>query len=134
MSTTRQNAYYHTMLWSLLALIVLGVAWEWVLAPLRPGGSWLILKIVPLLLPLRGILKRDVYTLQWSSMLILLYAMEGAVRVMSESGTSAWLAGLEITLSTLFFLSSLLYLKPIKTASKKRAKQALQQSTESKNE
>ncbi len=134
MPGSRQTALYHSMLWSLLALIALGVAWEWVLAPLRPGGSWLILKIVPLLLPLRGILKRDVYTLQWSSMLILLYVMEGAVRVMSESGTSAWLAGLEVVLSTIFFLCSLLYLKPIKTASKRRAKQALQQKTESHNE
>ena len=34
---------------SLVALIVLCVAWEAWLAPLRPGGSWMILKVVPLL-------------------------------------------------------------------------------------
>ena len=62
---------------SLIALIALCVAWEMVLAPLRPGGSWLVLKVIPLLLPLRGVLKRDIYTLQWSSMLILLYFAEG---------------------------------------------------------
>src|SRR4051794_1984022 len=31
---------------SLLALIVLGLAWELWLAPLRPGGSWLVLKVL----------------------------------------------------------------------------------------
>ena len=45
---------------SLIALILLGLAWELVLAPLRPGGSWMVLKVLPLLLPLRGVLKRDV--------------------------------------------------------------------------
>ncbi|HEV7930043.1 MAG TPA: DUF2069 domain-containing protein, partial [Nitrosospira sp.] len=52
---------------SLVALIVLCVTWELVLAPLRPGGSWMVLKVLPLLLPLRGILKRNIYTMQWSS-------------------------------------------------------------------
>jgi uncharacterized membrane protein len=42
---------------SLIALIALCIAWEIWLAPLRPGGSWLALKAVPLLFALRGILK-----------------------------------------------------------------------------
>ena len=36
---------------SLLALIALCLAWELVLAPLRPGGSWLALKALPLCIP-----------------------------------------------------------------------------------
>ena len=39
------------------------------LAPLRPGGSALVLKAVPLLLALPGAWRRGVYTLQWASML-----------------------------------------------------------------
>ena len=39
-----------------IGLILLGLAWELYLAPLRPGGSWLVLKVVPLLLPLMGLL------------------------------------------------------------------------------
>ena len=38
---------------ALLALIVLCVAWELFLAPLRPGGSWLVLKVLPLLAVIR---------------------------------------------------------------------------------
>ncbi|MGZ5859133.1 MAG: DUF2069 domain-containing protein, partial [Burkholderiaceae bacterium] len=80
MQTSAQKFYYYGTVSSLLALIALCVAWELVLAPLRPGGSWMVLKVLPLLVPLRGVLKRDVYTLQWTSMLILIYFAEGIVR------------------------------------------------------
>ena len=34
---------------SLLALALLEMLWELWLAPLKPGGSWLVLKVLPLL-------------------------------------------------------------------------------------
>ena len=40
----------------LVALVVLCLAWELWLAPLRPGGSYLALKALPLMIPLIGIL------------------------------------------------------------------------------
>lgn len=92
---------------SLIALILLSLAWEWWLAPLRPGGSLLILKALPLLLPLFGILRGQRYTYQWASMFILLYFTEGVVRAWSDSGLAARLAGLEILLSVVFFVSAL---------------------------
>lgn len=88
---------------SLIALMALCLAWELWLAPLRPGGSWLALKALPLLAPLPGILRRRIYTYQWSSMLILAYFIEGVVRGYAESGLSAYLARTEIALSLLFF-------------------------------
>jgi uncharacterized membrane protein len=115
---------------SLLALIALCVAWELVLAPLRPGGSWLVLKVVPLLLPLIGILKRDVYTMQWSSMLILLYFAEGIVRATSDKGLSATLGWCEVGLTSLFFFFILSYLRPVKRAARKLAKQVISKASE----
>jgi len=88
---------------SLVALFVLCLAWETVLAPLRPGGSYIALKALPLLLPLAGILAGKVYTYKWSSMLILAYLGEGAMRALSERGLSQVLALLEIVLSVVFF-------------------------------
>ena len=73
---------------SLVALIVVCLAWELWLAPLRPGGSLLALKALPLALPLSGILKGKRYTYQWSSMLILAYFAEGVTRAWSETGLS----------------------------------------------
>ncbi|MFM2434108.1 MAG: hypothetical protein RL063_87 [Pseudomonadota bacterium] len=94
---------------SLIALILLCLAWEAVLAPLRPGGSLLVLKATPLLLPLFGILRGKRYTYQWSSMFILLYFTEGVVRAWSDVGLSAQLALLELSLTLLFFVCAIFY-------------------------
>lgn len=96
---------------SLVALIFLCLAWELWLAPLRPGGSWLVLKVLPLLAPLFGILRRRLYTYQWSLMLILAYFSEGVVRGYSETGLSAQLARIEIALALLFFFSVIAYVR-----------------------
>jgi len=96
---------------SLIALIFLCLAWELWLAPMRPGGSWLVLKTLPLLLPLMGILKGRRYTYQWASMLVLAYFSEGVMRAWSETGLSAQLALAEIVLSVVFFFVAIYYAK-----------------------
>ena len=88
---------------SLLALILLGLAWELWLAPLRPGGSWLVLKVLPLCLPLAGLLKNRMYTYRWVSLAVWLYFIEGAVRATSERAPGAWLALIEAALCLLLF-------------------------------
>ena len=98
-------------------LFILCVCWEWFISPLRPGGSWLILKGVPLLFAIPGLWKGNVYTMQWASMLILLYITEGLVRIL-ETGLNFWLALLETLLATIGFVCLLIYLKPIKKAAK----------------
>lgn len=94
---------------SLIALIFLCMAWELWLAPVRPGGSWLVLKALPLLLPLLGILHGRRYTYQWASMLILAYLTEGVVRAFVETGTTRVLAVTEIILTTIFFVTAILF-------------------------
>ena len=108
---------------SLIALIALSIAWEWWLAPLRPGGTALVIKAVPLLLALPGVLRQRLYTLQWASMLILLYFAEGIVRGMSDRGLSAQLGWLETLLALMFFVCALAYVAPFKRAAR-RAKRA----------
>ncbi len=94
---------------TLITLILLCLAWEGWLAPLRPEGSMLILKAVPLLLPLFGILRGKRYTYQWASMFILLYFTEGVVRAWSDAGLSAQLALLEVLLTVIFFFCAIFY-------------------------
>lgn len=102
---------------SLIMLILVAVAWEGWLAPLKPSGSLLILKVLPLLLPLFGILKGKRYTYQWASMLILLYFTEGVVRAWADQGLSAKLAMVEIALSVLFFICTIFYARLTRKAS-----------------
>lgn len=116
---------------SLVALIFLCLAWELFLAPLRPGGSWLVLKALPLLLPLRGVLKRDLYTMQWASMLILLYFLEGLIRGMTDQSLASSVLGwIEVALSVIFFLCTVLYLSPYKKAAKALARKAIEKASQ----
>jgi uncharacterized membrane protein len=94
---------------SLILLIALCIAWELFLAPLRDGGSWMVLKAIPLLAPLPGLLRANRYTCQWASLLSLAYFTEGVVRAASDPMPAQFLAILEIGLSTTLFFS-LIYL------------------------
>jgi len=96
-------------------MIALCLAWELWLAPLRPGGSYLALKALPLVLPLAGILDGRRRTYQWSSMLVLAYIAEGTVRAWSESGASRQLALAEILLSVFFFAAVVSYARATQT-------------------
>jgi len=96
---------------SLLGLIVLSLAWELWLAPLRPGGSWLALKALPLAVPLAGLLKRRMYTYRWVSLLVWLYFTEGVVRAWSDPAPGNWLAGVEILLCLLLFTACALHVR-----------------------
>lgn len=112
---------------SLIALFLWCLAWEIWLAPLKPGGSFMFLKALPLAFAIRGVAKGSLYTLQWASMLILLYFMEGVVRVASDpAGPSILMAWVEVVLSSVFFVAALAYLKPAKKAHK-QAKAAAKQ-------
>jgi len=103
---------------SLIALIILSLAWEGVLAPIKPEGSKLILKAVPLLLPLFGILNGRRYTYQWASMFILIYFTEGAVRAWADQGLTAKLALIEVLLTVIFFACTIFYAKLTRVSAK----------------
>lgn len=94
-----------------IALILLGLAWEMFLAPLRPGGSWLVLKVLPLLAPLMGLLRGRRYTFQWSALLVWAYMVEGLVRAVSDPGPSARLAVIEVALAAGYFVAAVLFLR-----------------------
>ena len=90
---------------SVLALILLAMAWELLLAPLRPGGSWLVLKALPLCIPLAGLLKNRMYTYRWVSLVVWLYFIEGVVRAWSDKAPGNYLAILEIALCITLFVA-----------------------------
>src|SRR5512143_2965543 len=81
---------------ALLGLIGLGLAWELWLAP--TGARTLALKVLPLLLPLPGLLQDRLYTYRWLSLFVWLYFIEGVVRASGDGGISALLATVEIAL------------------------------------
>ena len=96
---------------SLTGLIVLGLAWEMWLAPIRPGGSLLALKVLPLVVPLAGFLKNKLYTYRWVSLMVWLYFIEGVVRAWGDKGWSAGLALAETILCVILFAACALHVR-----------------------
>jgi len=96
---------------SFIALVALGIAWELWLAPLRPGGWALSLKVVPLALALPSLARGRVRAYQWWSMLVLVYLAEGLVRATSDRGPSVPLAIIETGLAAFAFMAILLYVR-----------------------
>ena len=94
---------------STLALIALGLAWELWLAP--TGRGTLVLKVLPLLVPLRGLLRLRLYTYRWLSLGVWLYVAEGATRAGSESGVSAALAVAEVVIALVVFTACCLHVR-----------------------
>ena len=96
---------------SLTGLIVLGLAWELWLAPVRPGGTLLALKVLPLCFPLTGLLKNRMYTYRWLSLLIWLYFTEGVVRAWGDTAPSNYLALIEVVLCLALFAACALHVR-----------------------
>ena len=95
----------------LIALIALNIGWEMWWAPLRPGGSWWALKVLPLCIPLAGLLKNRMYTYRWLALLIWLYFIEGTVRATSEGGLGAVLAAISTMLCVALFVSVTVHIR-----------------------
>ena len=100
---------------ALCMLIANCLLWEGLLAPIRPGGSWMVLKALPLLIPLPGLLgaspKRR-YTYQWSTLFIWLYFTEGVVRAWADiSAVSQALATIQVALCVVFFVAAVSYVR-----------------------
>ena len=92
-----------------IALIVLGLAWELWLAP--TGRGTLAIKVLPLLLPLPGLLRLRLYTYRWLSLGVWLYVGEGAMRAGSEHGLSATLALIEVVIALILFAACCVHIR-----------------------
>ena len=107
---TANNLFLGSVI-SLIALIFLNLFWEIAFNPIHKKTTWMVLKSAILLVPLVGILKKDRYTFQWSSMLIMIFFIEGVVRYYSDISPSKEFALVQICLTILFFLCSIYYCK-----------------------
>ena len=104
---------------SLLALIVLGLAWELWLAP--TGDRTLAIKVLPLLLPLPGLIRNRLYTFRWVTLMVWLYFIEGIVRAAGDRGIAAGLACLEVVLCLVLFSACAVHVRGRLSAERRAA-------------
>jgi uncharacterized membrane protein len=93
------------------ALVILCFAWEAWLAPLRPGGSTLVLKALPMAVLLAGLWQGRRRAFQWATLVIWFYFTEGIVRAFSEKSLVAWLAGIELLLALLIVGAAVVHIR-----------------------
>lgn len=93
------------------ALVLLELLWELLLAPLRPGGSWLALKALPLAAVWPGVARGSRRSRQVTTFLLLAYFAEGIVRALTESGRHAVVAWMATTLAAAAFAALLVSLR-----------------------
>jgi len=93
----------------LVAVAALEVLWETLLAP--SGRGWLALKALPLAILLPGTMRGARRPRQWLALLLPFYAAEGIVRLWSESGRSAVVAGAVTLLAIATFVALLAWLR-----------------------
>ena len=103
---------YALTLFGYFGTLTLLTAWYSWLAPatLFPTALVLIALLVPLLLPLRGLLHGHKYTFAWSCFLALLYFTHGVMEAYSDDLTRP-LGLLEVMFSSLWFLSAMAYIR-----------------------
>jgi uncharacterized membrane protein len=89
------------------ALILVDVLWELWLAPLRPGGSWLALKALPLVMLWPALARGSTRARQWLALVLPLYLIESITRAMSESGRHALIAAVATSLIVAAFVALL---------------------------
>ncbi len=101
------------------ALIALGLAWELFLDPIRPGGSWLALKVLPLVIALPGLWKAKMPTFRWMSLMVWLYVGEALVRIIGLTEIERQLAwnslALSLGLTTAILMGARAQIKVAKT-------------------
>lgn len=76
------------------ALALYTALWELWLAPLRPGGSWLVLKALPLACLWFPLARGNRRARQAASLVLPLYAGEGIVRALTEPSRHAYVAAI----------------------------------------
>ena len=96
---------------STLALALLQILWELALAPLRPHGSWLALKALPLLLLLPGVAHGRRMPRQVLALLLPFYIGEALVRTLAEPGRHALVAAVACAAAAVAFLALLAWFR-----------------------
>jgi len=94
-------------------LLLLVPLWHLWLSPSLLGiNPWFVTAIwfIPLLLPLRGILRGTPYTYAWSSFVGLFYLLHSVVILFSSEGETA-LAMIELTFTLLFLTGNIYFAK-----------------------
>ncbi len=102
------------------SLIIVLVLWYGFWSPTLVG---MVIMLLPLLFPLRGLLQGKPYTHAWTSFLIMAYFIHGVVETYANETDRLW-ASLEILCSVITYLGAIFYAR-FRGRELKKAQQAV---------
>lgn len=109
MSKSTQNLRYSAMIANLSLILWVGL-WQSILSP-HPhlnnfvvAGMW----VLPMLLPLKGILEGKPYTHAWTNFILMIYFLH-ALTILWIDGGERLLAVVELGLTTAAFITNILF-------------------------
>ena len=94
-----------------LALLLLELLWELLLAPLGGRASWLAVKALPLAVLLPGTTRGALRSRQWLALLLPFYAAEALTRAWAEQGRHALVAAVACLTATIAFVALLAWFR-----------------------
>ncbi|TQF70392.1 DUF2069 domain-containing protein [Pseudoalteromonas luteoviolacea] len=106
----KTKLFYKLALFGYVGLLVLMPLWLFVISP-REGhslGFMFVVYILPLLLPLRGIIKDKPYTFAWANFIVLIYFIHGFTLLWIATDELIWVL-LELLFSTCMFIGCTYY-------------------------
>jgi uncharacterized membrane protein len=109
----KPRLFYALTLFGYFGIMLLLPVWYGWLAPpsaLSPRVALIVL-LLPLFAPLRGLLHARSYTVAWSLFLSVIYFTHGVVEAYSGSGAARWLALAEVALSLFWLVGGILFIR-----------------------
>ncbi len=108
----KPNYFYYLALTGFFGLFALLMLWPTVLAPAVhfPVALILLLSVTPLLLPMRGLLDRNLRSCSWAAYVSLIYFIHGSVEAYSNS-SERFYALLEVALSLALFFGAAFFVR-----------------------
>jgi len=111
MNRLSTDSYKKIALTGYFGLIIFMPTWLLLLAPSSLGIELtIVLFILPLMFPLRGMLKGNPFTFAWSNFIVLIYFLHSLTTLWVSKSEIVW-ASIELFLATLMFLGGTYYAK-----------------------
>jgi uncharacterized membrane protein len=111
-SPTARHARQATIGLQCLLLLCI-ILWRLLTRPTAQGAVWAIVLCIPLLLPLRGLLRGERYTYAWATLCVIPYFIVGTTESIADPRGRGWAAAC-LTISLALFAALIVFIRTAK--------------------
>ena len=106
--TSRTQQFRYLALVGYFGLLIWTIIWHFIVSKEQYSNLFLFLFwVLPLLFPLRGLLKGTPYTYAWANFVVMIYFLHGLTAIYTEDVW--WYAAIELLFATFMFIGCCYY-------------------------